>query len=245
MNKKMFVGLVAIVLMASTQLINAATDEIITPDPSEPIEATYEEESNTEDYVKIGYVEAVFRTLGEGDLTQIIAYEQSVPLSDDDNDGLLETIVGVDWAILEYYQNTHTVFIIFSIRRGLDVFAIKASPVYSGKEGWNTGLPVTTTFKCGINEIGTFTTHIRAICALDRGHNTSSFTVSLGSGESYKDAEGVPTPIDMKIVYPSGTIVAQDIISVTAGDNIGEYYLHTANGQTYRIDDTIPAYLIE
>ena len=91
----------------------------------------------------------------------------------------------------------------------------------------------------------TFTTHVRAICAFGYNHDTAPFTVSLGTGDANQDSRGFPQTVDIGIIYSTGRVIAYGVAGVTAGSSVGKYNLHTANGETYTIDDTIPAYIIE
>lgn len=76
-------------------------------------------------------------------------------------------------------------------------------------------------------------------------HAKANFVVTHSSTPApYMDVNGPPESVNIRILYPEGAVTAYNVVSVTAGDEVGEYYLHTANGETYRIDDTIPAYLV-
>jgi len=160
----------------------------------------------------------------------------------------VETTVGVDHAIWQPEKRIKHVFILFGIWGGRDNRSYGSTIATATEKRCNYS-EILTTFICPTNILSldgtTFTTHVRGICVFGYDHDTAPFTVYLGGDEVHQNPVGFPKSVNIEIDYPTGTVVASNVISVSAGNNIGEYYLHTSSGETYQIDDTIPAYLIE
>jgi len=250
MKWKIFAGLVAALMVAGAIPFTNVGAQIATQQTSDfstPTVKFYDDVVNSGNYTKVGHVEVIYGNFGYGHIT-VTAYQASITLIDDNNDGMVETTVGVDYAIWQPWNKTKHVLILFGIWDGDDCITYGITIATTSSEGWNYG-KVLTTFKCPTSRLSpdgtTFTTHVRAISTFDYGHDTAPFTVYLGTDEVHQNPIGFPSSVDIKIDYPTGTVVANDVTSVTAGNNVGEYYLHTSSGETYQIDDTILAYLIE
>jgi len=246
-GEKFVIGIVILMLLTygMSSSINASI-EGGEADNSEPIETPrYEEGDST--YIKVGHVEAVYGNYGDGDVT-VEAYQKSVVLNDEDGDGTIRASVGVDYGIWKPDNLKKRVFILFGIWGGGNNRAAGSKIVVADSSGWTYG-DVIDTFVCPITLISpqgtTFTTHVRAICVFGYDHSTAPFKVTLGNDGYYREIMGLPKTVDVRIDYSSGTVIAENVVSITPGSSVGQYYLNTEGGESYLIDDTVPTYLIE
>ena len=154
-------------------------------DSSTPIAKYYDDRGNSGGYTKVGHVEVIYGNFGYGHIT-VTAYQTSITLIDDNNDGVVETIVGVDYAIWQPWNKTKHVLILFGIwepaRPLPNIRAYGSTIVTATHKGWNYG-EILATFSSPTSRLSskgtTFIIHVRALCLFGYGQDRAPFTVYL------------------------------------------------------------------